>query len=125
MVPCLRMTLPPNSPAATPAGTQPTQKPRRKRCMNCNKLFDLKKPWQKFCGYQCQRQFHHYGNSYGKLKETLTKLIREQVKELAPSTIETMVSLQISRLEEALSSRIESVEDRTRRIALQLAAGAK
>ncbi len=125
MVRCFRMTLRPNAPTTPPVEAQApakkSPKPRRRRCHNCPLFFFPKKPWQKFCSYQCQRQFHHYGNSYGKLKETVAKLIQQQVKELAPKTIEVMVAMQGARMQEQFEKRLEAVEDRTRRIARQLA----
>lgn len=48
---------------------------KRRRCQNCNKLFQPIRADQKFDSASCRKEFHRYGSSYGPLKTGLHSAI--------------------------------------------------
>ncbi len=89
---------------AMPANKPAKQK--RKRCENCNKLFEPKKPWSKFCKDECRKEFHRYGSSYGPLKTGLHKAIDKKYAELRRDFFREMKdqSRRIDRLEKMIEA---------------------
>lgn len=63
----------------------------RKRCENCPKFFEKKRSWQRFCSKECKDQFNKNGSAYGKLKDTLTKLIVTEVRLAISSELRVLV----------------------------------
>lgn len=60
---------------------------RRRRCDNCNKLYQPRRDDQKFCRDnedpdKCRKEFYRYGSSYGPLKTGLHKAIEKKYSEL-------------------------------------------
>ncbi len=76
----------------------------KKRCENCPKFFDKKTKWQRFCSKECKDQYHNYGSAYGKLRDTLTKLITREVASQVRDVVRLLVREEI----EALRSASES-----------------
>jgi len=65
-----------------PREIKPKQKPHRRHCHNCNRLYWPETPWQRFDTEQCRKEFHHHGGAFGPLKIRLEKIIRVSIKEL-------------------------------------------
>ena len=112
-------------PAKNPA------KQKRKRCENCNKLFEPKKPWSKFCKDECRKEFHRYGSSYGPLKTGLHKAIDKKYAELAKDSERRYKafmsemsdqSRRIDRVERGGSNfTIDSIKEAINRLAVEVA----
>lgn len=63
----------------------------KKRCKNCPKFFYQTKPTREFCSNSCRMQFHRFGNSYGALKESLEKLMRQEAAPIVAKTFDAYV----------------------------------
>lgn len=91
--------IPRYRPRTEPPDPAPV-KLKRKRCLNCGRLFPLTKESRKFCKDECRKEFHRYGAAYGPLRQGLEKLIerttREQYRELKQSV--QQLSKRIDRL---------------------------
>ena len=63
---------------------------RRRRCVNCNRLYRPRKEHQRFCTDRvpgqpnyCRREFHHNSSAYGPLKIKLEKLVHQIIRDEA------------------------------------------
>jgi hypothetical protein len=56
---------------------------KRRRCKNCDKLFDVTRPNRIFCSDTCRDEYHRYGSAFGPMKAYLTLLIEKASKEEA------------------------------------------
>ena len=67
----------------TLAKTGKQAKLRRRRCDNCNALFQPTSsyPVQRFCQKACRFEFHKHGSAFGPLKIKLEKLTLKTVRE--------------------------------------------
>jgi hypothetical protein len=67
--------------------TTDSAKLRRKRCLNCNKLFVPARnvPNQKFDKDHCRKEFHRHGSAFGPMKLGLHKAIEKKYAELEVS----------------------------------------
>ena len=104
-------------PAKNPA------KQKRKRCENCNKLFEPKKLWAKFCKDECRKEFHRYGSSYGPLKTGLHKAIDKQCAALIKKHRAEVVELAeevATTLEDHLRC-IQDLDSEAKRLAVEVA----
>lgn len=74
--------LNPNQPQESPSKVKTF---KRRRCENCNALYQPTREDQRFCrkdGDNCRKEFHRYGSSYGPLKTGLHKAIDKKYAEL-------------------------------------------
>lgn len=82
------MNTPRVNPGRAPGLADQTSEPlHRRRCDNCPKFFQQQRRWQRFCSPQCRKEFHYYGSSYGKLKETTEHLVHKAVREQLPAAV--------------------------------------
>ena len=77
----------------------------RKRCENCPKFFEKMRKWQRFCSKECKDQFHKNGSAYGKLRDTLTKLITREVASQVRDAVRQIVREEIQALQSASESQ--------------------
>lgn len=73
----------------------------RKRCENCPKFFEKKRSWQRFCSKECKNQFNKNGSAYGKLKDTLTKLIKTEISSQVRDAVRQLVREEMRALQSA------------------------
>lgn len=70
------------------------KKRKRRRCENCNRLYQPIRDDQRFCRDRdpedpnvCRKEFWRYGSSYGPLKAGLEKAITKKVADFEASTM--------------------------------------
>jgi len=73
----------------TPSKTIKLTELRRRRCVNCNRLYKPRKEHQRFCTdavkddpNHCRREFNRHGSAFGPLKIKLEKLVMKTVREI-------------------------------------------
>jgi hypothetical protein len=59
--------------------SKPAKQPlKRRRCPNCNKVFQPTRRWARFHSDKCRKEFHRYGAGYYPIKAALEKAIEEK-----------------------------------------------
>lgn len=96
--------------------TPQSAKPRRKRCLNDNKLFVPARnvPDQKFCCDACRKEFHHHGSAFGPMKLGLYAAIDKKY-----AALEKQMRLQLRTMTLALTVLTEDIKS-LRRIVMDL-----
>lgn len=97
--------------APTPAQDAQKIKLKRKRCLNCNALFDLTKPNRKFCGTNCKNEFARFGSAFGPLRTHIETMMTKHTKEVRAEVVKVAKDLQeaVTRIE-AIEKFLESCE---------------
>jgi hypothetical protein len=68
-------------------------------CENCGKRFKQIQPHQRFCQDPakpkdfCRKQFHRNGSAYAQLKERVSKMLDEKLREASKQIYETLLAL--------------------------------
>lgn len=99
----------PNVPTAAQEEKKP--KAKRKRCLNCDKLFELTKPNRKFCSTNCKNEFGRHGSAFGPLKTHIETMMNRHTKELRAEVVKLQrdLSAAVERVV-AIEKFLESVE---------------
>ena len=116
--------------------TANSQKLRRKRCLNCNKLFTpLRNVGKraKFCKKECCDEFHRHGSAFGPMKAglysaidkkyaVLERMLRQHMRiGTMKAILETLANF--NRDVESVRKRVERLEDHTHRVSGVVEAG--
>ena len=95
--------------------------PRRKRCLNCNKLFTPKRnviKKAKFCKDACRKEFWKHGSSFGPIKVGLHAAIEKKYAALGKE-----MRAAIRQVEQETALRFVRLEQRLQRFERSLDAG--
>jgi len=78
------MSTPRRFRANVPAPVQDEAKPKlkRRKCLNCDKKFEVTKPNRKFCTTECKNEFGRHGSAFGPLKTHIETMMTRHTKQV-------------------------------------------
>jgi hypothetical protein len=71
----------------TPAQDEAKPKLKRKKCLNCDKKFELTKPNRKFCTTECKNEFGRHGSAFGPLKTHIETMMTRHTRALRAEVV--------------------------------------